>query len=177
MPSGFDNWYTSPDVWVRHNPDGGLIHQEPIEGETNTVYVRLRNRGQFATSGTLDVYWIESSLGVRCGDWAPIGTVSFGALLPGEVRIVSTEWVPTRSGHTCLQTVIDAAGDPFDAGLECAPQWVPYDNNVSWRNVEIYPNPGTTPTAATCNKPRYSWSTSTTGPRTWTWSSSGGPSP
>jgi enediyne biosynthesis protein E4 len=143
VPSGYDNWYTSPDVWVRHQPDGGLIHEEPIEGVDNTVYVRLRNRGQFPTTGTLDVYWIESSLGVRCGDWAYIGTVSFADLQPGEVRIVSTTWVPVRSGHTCLQTVIDAAGDPFDAGLECAPQWVPYDNNVSWRNVEIYSNPGT----------------------------------
>ncbi|MBN1660535.1 MAG: VCBS repeat-containing protein [Anaerolineae bacterium] len=143
VPSGFDNWYTSPDIWVRHQPDGGLIHEEPIEGVDNTVYVRLRNRGQFPTSGTLDVYWIESSLGVRCGDWAYIGTVSLEDLQPGEVRILSTTWVPVRSGHTCLQTVIDAAGDPFNAGLECAPQWVPYDNNVSWRNVEIYPNPGT----------------------------------
>jgi hypothetical protein len=143
VPSGYDNWYTSPDIWVRHNPDGGPIHQEPIEGVSNTVYVRLRNRGEFSVTGTLDVYWIESSLGVRCGDWAHIGTVNFSNLLPGEVRIVSTDWVPIRSGHTCLQSVINADGDPFDAGLECAPQWVPYDNNVSWRNVEIYANPAT----------------------------------
>ena len=137
VPSGYDDWYMSPDIWVRHAPDGGLVHQEPIANQANTVYVRLRNRGEYSVTGTLDVTWIESSLGVRCGDWAPIGTVSFANLLPGETRIVSTTWTPIRSGHTCLQTVIDSTADPYDRGLECAPQWVPYDNNVSWRNVEI----------------------------------------
>jgi len=31
--------------------------------------------------------------------------------------------------------------DPYDRGLECAPQWVPWDNNVEWHNVNILFNP------------------------------------
>lgn len=143
IPSGVNNWYGSPDIWVRHNDDGGLIHQDPIAGITNTVYVRLRNRGNVPVSGTLDVTWIEPSLGVRCGDWAPIGTVAFSDLLPGEQRIVSTPWIPSRTGHSCMQSIIDAVGDPYNRGLECAPEWVPWDNNISWRNINIFANPAT----------------------------------
>ncbi|MCP4361328.1 MAG: hypothetical protein GY796_25240, partial [Chloroflexi bacterium] len=143
VPSGSNNWYGSPDVWVRWAADGGLVHQDPIAGQTNTVYVRLRNRGNVTITGTLDVTWIEPSLGTRCGDWAPIGTVAFNNLLPGEQRIVSLPWVPTRSGHTCMQSIIDSPADPYDRGLECSPQWVPWDNNISWRNINIFHNPTT----------------------------------
>ncbi len=142
VPSDLSNWYESPDLWVRNNPDGGLLHQDPIQGVTNTVYVRLRNRGATPViSGTVDVYWIEPSLGVRCGDWAHIGTIPFNNLLPGETRIVSTSWVPSRAGHTCLQDVVDSPQDPYNRGLECSPLWVPWDNNVEWHNVNIIENP------------------------------------
>jgi hypothetical protein len=141
VPSSLNNWYMSPDLWVRNNPDGGLIPQDPIQGITNTVYVRLRNRGNTAVAtGDVSVYWIEPSLSVRCGGWAPIGVITFTNLLPGEVRILSLPWVPTRSGHTCLQDVIDSPQDPYAAALECTPQWVPWDNNVSWHNVNILAN-------------------------------------
>jgi len=140
VPSDINDWYYSPDVWVRHHADGGLIHQDPIEGITNTVYVRLHNRGGVVTSGIEDVYWHEPSLAVECGAWAWIGAIPFTNLLPGEERIISTPWRPTRDGHTCLKTVIDAIDDPYDRGRECSDKWVPWDNNVSWRNVNIYDN-------------------------------------
>jgi hypothetical protein len=143
VPSGLNNWYGSPDLWVRNADDGGLIHQDPIESITNTVYVRLRNRGNTTVyTGTVSVYWIEPSLGARCGDWAFIGEIPFTDLLPGEERIVRTYWTPTRSGHTCIQDVIDSPQDPYDRGLECSPQWVPWDNNVEWHNINILSNPG-----------------------------------
>lgn len=141
VPSSLNNWYMSPDLWVRNSADGGLVPQDPIQGITNTVYVRLRNRGNTTiTDGDVNVYWIEPSLGVRCGGWAEIGVIHFANLLPGEERILSLPWVPTRSGHTCLQDVINSLQDPFAAALECTPQWVPWDNNVSWHNVNILAN-------------------------------------
>ena len=141
VPSSLNNWYMSPDLWVRNADDGGLIPQDPIKGITNTVYVRLRNRGNTTiTTGDVNVYWIEPSLGVRCGGWAEIGVVNFTNLLPGEQRILKLPWVPSRSGHTCLQDVINSPQDPYAAALECTPQWVPWDNNVSWHNVNILAN-------------------------------------
>lgn len=141
VPSDLQDWYQSPDLWVRHEDDGGLIHQDPIEGVTNYVYVRVRNRGTQPLDGSVDLTWIEPSLGTRCGEWAPIGAVSFSDLQPGEARILKTEWVPARSGHTCLQSIIDSDADPFDRDLECTPLWVPRDNNVGWRNINIFENP------------------------------------
>jgi hypothetical protein len=102
-----------------------------------------------AITGTVDVYWIEPSLGVRCGDWAYVDTVAFNDLLPGETRIVKAAWTPTRTGHTCLQDVIDSPQDPYNRGMECSPLWVPWDNNVEWHNVNILSNPGQGLLAAT----------------------------
>jgi predicted GH43/DUF377 family glycosyl hydrolase len=149
VPSDLNNWYESPDLWVRNNDDGGLLHQDPIAGVENFIYVRLRNRGTVAITGTVDVYWIEPSLGVRCGDWAYVDTVAFSDLLPGETRIVKAAWTPTRTGHTCLQDVIDSPQDPYNRGLECSPLWVPWDNNVEWHNVNILSNPSQGLLAAT----------------------------
>jgi hypothetical protein len=147
VPSGLNNWYTSPDIWVRQQDDGGLIHQDPIENQTNYVYVRVRNRGSQPLTGTVDLTWIEPSLGTRCGDWAPIDTLTYTNLLTGEARLLTATWVPTRSGHTCLQSILDSPQDPYDRALECTPQWVPWDNNLGWRNVNIY-EAGSNPRAA-----------------------------
>jgi hypothetical protein len=140
IPSALDDWYQSPDIWVRHADDGGVVHQDPIANVTNYVYARLRNRGTETFTGTVEMSWIAPSLGARCGDWAPIGAIPFTNLLPGEIRIVKTAWTPTQSGHTCLQALQDSADDPYDRALECTPLWVPWDNNLTWRNVNIFDN-------------------------------------
>ncbi|MBS3783714.1 MAG: hypothetical protein KGY78_04650 [Anaerolineae bacterium] len=40
-----EDWWISPDIWVRHQQDGVPIHKNPKAGQTNQVYVRARNRG------------------------------------------------------------------------------------------------------------------------------------
>ncbi|MFQ5420335.1 MAG: Ig-like domain-containing protein, partial [Anaerolineae bacterium] len=140
VPTDLNGWYGSPDIWVRHADDGGLIHQDPIAGQTNYVYARIHNRGTQPQDGTVDLTWIEPSLGARCGDWSPIGTIAYINLQPGETRILSIPWVPSRSGHTCLQALLDSAADPFNRDLECTPLWVPWDNNLGWRNINIFDN-------------------------------------
>lgn len=140
-PSDEDDWYQSPDLWVRHDDDGGLWHQDPIAGQTNYVYVRLRNRGAAKAEGSVDLSWLEPSLGTRCDDWSPIATLPFEKLYADREKILKAAWVPSRSGHTCLQSVITATLDPYNTDLACDPLWVPYDNNVAWRNVNIVENP------------------------------------
>ena len=50
-----------------------LEHQDPVLGQTNYVYVQVRNIGNAPiTDGYLDVYWHEPSTAVACGAWAPI---------------------------------------------------------------------------------------------------------
>ncbi|MGD9048695.1 MAG: right-handed parallel beta-helix repeat-containing protein, partial [Anaerolineae bacterium] len=135
VPSGHP-WWVSPDIWVRNQPDGGLVHQNPIVDRENTVYVRLRNRGTRAASGQVGVYWSRSRVGWPCKLWSPnVGTIAFEDLAPGEVRIVRLAWVPQEPGRHGLHTVIDAEGDPTDWGAPCSPHRPRWDNNVSWRNT------------------------------------------
>ena len=85
-PSTGPMW-TSPDIWVRRNPDPNWVpyphptasptwtpqpHQNPEYRERdfaqpNYVYVRVTNRGTSATSGTerLRVYWAKASTGLN----------------------------------------------------------------------------------------------------------------
>jgi hypothetical protein len=132
-------WWVSPDVWVRHQPDGGLVHQNPIARQENTVYVRLRNRGDAPASGEVAVFWDRSRLSWPCDQGAPnVGTIPFQDLAPGEVRIVSLTWVPRLVGQHGLYTVVDAEGDPANWDAICSPHAPRYDNNVSWRNVVVF---------------------------------------
>jgi hypothetical protein len=143
VPSGH-RWWISPDLWVRQQADGGLVHQNPIVSADNTVYVRLRNRGQQAASGEVAVYWSRSRIGWPCKVGLPnVGTIPFGDLAPGEVRIVSLPWAPQEPGRHGLHTVIEAEGDPAGGNALCSPHWPRWDNNVSWRNtVAHFRNPG-----------------------------------
>jgi hypothetical protein len=135
-------WWVSPDIWVRHQDDYGLVHQNPIVSENNTVYVRLRNRGNRTTSGEVQVFWDRSRIGWPCIVGQPnVGTIPFEDLAPGEVRIVSLQWEPQEVGHHGLHTVIQAEGDPADWSAPCSPHLPRWDNNVSWHNVIVYMHP------------------------------------
>lgn len=132
-------WWVSPDIWVRHAEDGGLVHENPIAFQENTVYVRVRNRGEAPASGEVGVYWDRSRIGWPCKVEAPnVGTIPFEDLAPGEARILSIAWTPEEPGEHGLHTVIEAEGDPADWSAPCSPHRPRWDNNVSWHNVIVY---------------------------------------
>jgi len=35
--------HASSDIWVRHTNDHSLVHENPLGGQENTVYVRVAN--------------------------------------------------------------------------------------------------------------------------------------
>ena len=58
--------WISDDIWVRNSADGltNQDHQNPNGGQTNYVYVRVRNRScstGASQSGTLRLYWAKAS--------------------------------------------------------------------------------------------------------------------
>ncbi|TKK70190.1 hypothetical protein FC093_05420 [Ilyomonas limi] len=62
-----DAYYATPDIWVRNSNDGGTVHQNPEAGQTNYVYVRVRNRGYLsspASGSKLKLYWAKASTGL-----------------------------------------------------------------------------------------------------------------
>jgi hypothetical protein len=131
-------FWQSPDIWVRNNDDGGMAHQDPIANRQNWVYFIVRNRGTAASSGadTAKAYWHQPSLGIKCGDWAQIDTGKTIASIPANngSQLLKFTWTPTRTGHTCLHGEINSNDDPI-----VNPCDVPWDNNLSQRNVDIIP--------------------------------------
>jgi len=129
------SWWQSPDLLVRHQADGPIRHQDPILGQTNYVYVQVRNIGNDTiTDAYVDVYWHEPATAIICGDWAPINPapIPVGSLAPGQSAWVVTPWLPTVEGHTCLFSRLWSSQDPVT--VECDVAW---DNNIAQRNVEV----------------------------------------
>jgi ABC-type transport system substrate-binding protein len=128
-------WWQSPDIVVRHQDDGVRHHQDPILGQTNYVYVRVRNIGNATISdGKVNVYWHAPSSAIICGNWGLINPspISVGTLAPGQSVWVKTTWVPPIEGHTCLMSEFWSGDDPITRQCE-----VPCDNNIAQRNVEV----------------------------------------
>lgn len=66
-PDNVSPYYVTPDIWVRNVNDGGTVHQNPEAGQTNYVYVKVRNRGVAASAATgnrLKLYWAKASTGL-----------------------------------------------------------------------------------------------------------------
>ncbi|MFC9260638.1 hypothetical protein ACFT25_12525 [Streptomyces hydrogenans] len=147
VPSGGDNdpFWTSPDIWVRLEPDGQEEHQEPITNRPGNLYVRVHNRG---TDDALpDTFTVETR---RCNPgtgmtwpthFKKIGTETIHVPIPagGSVRVGPFAWTPTIPDHECLIAVVHGADDPAvtaTSGQEVAhDKLVRFDNNVGQRNV------------------------------------------
>ncbi len=131
-----EDWWVSPDIWVRHQQDGVPRHQNPQGGQTNYVYVRVRNRGN-ATLNNVDVtvHWAVGAASIRWPDeWTAISTITIPSLAPGQARTISVPWQPSVTGHYCFLARIHASLDPVTfEGL------VPFDNNLCQRNIHILP--------------------------------------
>ena len=151
-------FWENQDIWNRLAADAGLVHQTPIVGRPNFLYVKVKNRGtQTATTVTVRCYHCRPATGlVWPADWVATTTPELPVGAPiapgGTVLVGPFEWTPTVVGHECLLATATTPGDlsNIDAasGRPCAlgptPHWrlVPYDNNIGQRNVA--PVAGTT---------------------------------
>lgn len=139
-------WY-NPDMWVRRNPDGGTIHQNPAAHVKNYIYVRVRNRGtQAATNVTVRTFHSKAGTGFVWPDhWAATTTAvlpAAGAIAPGGQTIIGPfEWVPDAPGSPCLLAMASATGDAAnDTTVHAAIPMFPFitcDNNIGQRNVTV----------------------------------------
>ena len=144
------NHWSCQDMWVRHSADGGLVHQNPVVGVTNHMYVRVKNRGlQFATNVNVAAYHCLPGMGLSFpDDWTAMDTANLpaGNIAPGGETIVGPfEFVPTQVGHECLLAIAQALGDPGNdttiTGTIPEHRFVPFDNNTAQRNVSpVFPS-------------------------------------
>jgi hypothetical protein len=144
------DWTSTQDIWNRLAADGGTTHQEPVSGQVNYAYVRLKNRGTGAATNS-SVRGYQGAFGTGFNwpaDWVAMTTarISGPASIPsgGQAVVGPFNWTPTNSGNGAMFMVAAADGDasivdnPLIQGLTI-PNWrvVPFDNNIAQRNVTI----------------------------------------
>ena len=132
------------DIWVRHSADGRTEHQRPRAGQTNYIYVRVKNRGmQNAENVSVQVFC--SAVGVGSSypeDWAPVATPALVAADPiapgGQTVLGPFSFTPDEAGSDLL-AIASADGDPGnDAtinGSIAEHRFVPFDNNIALRSL------------------------------------------
>jgi hypothetical protein len=128
------------------------VHQEPIVGQTNYAYVRIKNRGTTpATKVVVKGFHALPGVGlVYPTDWTPMATPQLTApnlAAHDAVGVVvgPFKWVPSQVGHECMFFSVSAKGDAsnIDGAITGPiPEWrlVPHDNNIAQRNVHpVFP--------------------------------------
>lgn len=120
------NFWSAPQVWVRHRKDGIQEHQNPLGGKTNYIYVRVWNRGQktspqsrvaafWAKAGT-NLQWPDAWTGQMTVENIPVGgTVPklgiVPSLKPGEYADVPIEWPTPDPEQFSIITNAAVGGD------------------------------------------------------------------
>ncbi len=163
--TGFDpgypwGWYFdhSPDIWVRNESDGFLIHEhqdpEYQADDPDYVYVQVRNRACVPSAGAevLRLYWTKESTSTSWPqNWdgsdpdigGVIGTLTIPELGPGESTILEFEWqVPNPyifdNWSTCLLARIEGSvEDPITVYPGQAELDVYHNNNIALRNTTV----------------------------------------
>ena len=120
------NFWSAPQVWVRHQKDGIQEHQNPLGGKRNYIYVRVWNRGQkkspesrvaafWAKAGT-NLQWPEAWTGQMTVENIPVGgTVPNLGIVPpldpGESADVPIEWPTPNPEQFSIITNAAVGGD------------------------------------------------------------------
>jgi serine protease len=112
-------------------------------GQTNYVYVRMKNRGTGVAAGcTATVYWSDVGTLITPSSWHLIGTTSPVDVGPALTVTDPLLWntVPA-TGHYCFVATIDHPLDPApSAPVGSWDDFVDYvrnNNNVTWRNFDV----------------------------------------
>ena len=145
--------FSSNDIWNRLSADNGLSHQNPIAGQPNFLYVRVKNRGTLQAENVIVKAFLSTSQGNRLWpqEWSPLDTTSVpatGALSSqGETIVGPFTWTPSNVGSIALLTSVSADDDPSNAdsnlvGSVPAIRLAHYDNNIAGRIVRVVASNG-----------------------------------
>ncbi len=137
----------SIDIWNRNVADNGAVHQAPIYGRDNFLYVRVANRGT-SQANSVEVRGFQSAAfdhQLWPNDWTPLADPILNhaaSIASGDAQVVGPcRWSP-MSMHTSLLMAVSASGDqsnlmrfsganPIDSSL-----LVRLDNNIAMRTMQ-----------------------------------------
>jgi len=155
--------WNSPDLWIRHKQDSGIIHQAPLPNDTNYCYVRIKNKGNAPSqeNAVLKLYWAKSpyfwdstwtgnsfnSNGALMGNF--IDSVILPVIPCGEELIVPLPWhvpnpqdycIPTNSDiYTfALLARIESERDPIKSETTHLIEYLEKNNNITMKNIRLY---------------------------------------
>lgn len=126
--TGSETWsgrfWDSPDLWIRHEDDGGTTHQNPVTGRDNWFHARIRNRGQGSARHFMVTFQVRAFAGVQFvwpADFLPALAATGGFdLAPGASTVVSARWpaamVPPAGTHACWLAAVHTRSDRPVAG-------------------------------------------------------------
>lgn len=142
------NHWSCTDIWNRRTSGaGGGVHEEPVVGQINYAYVRVKNRGtQVATNVRVKGFHALPGVGLTFpNDWTPMTTALLAApnIAAGDMTgtvVGPFQWIPSQVGHECMFFSVSATGDAGNIDGHVVgpiPEWrlVPHDNNLGQRNV------------------------------------------
>jgi PKD repeat protein len=136
-------WWISPDIWVRNSDDNGTVHQNPVAGTTNYIYVKVRNRLTTPVENiTVNVYWANAALGLTWpGSFNLANSFVVASLAGGGEVVQSVPWnTPYSIGHFCLRVRGDAPKDPIGSGpdTKVPVSYPPNNNNIAQKNLNVF---------------------------------------
>ncbi|MEN6317351.1 MAG: C13 family peptidase [Syntrophaceae bacterium] len=121
---------------------------EDIEiGQSNWIYVRVRNRGYSATDANVDIYWTPSSALPTPSTWNYLGTINVPSVGPDSWTVGGPlEWasgdIPPEN-HYCFVALLTNAQDP-SPDRSSVTDWNSFydlirgNNNVVWKNFDVH---------------------------------------
>lgn len=150
--------WNNQSMWNRNAPDGLPGHQNAIDGQTNYMYCKVKNRGaNTANNVTVRAYHSLPGAGltwpVDFDEMGPVGGLPIASIAgdnAAEETVGPFEWEPNINayGHDCVLMIASVAGDLSNVDnftpIETVQEWrlVPHDNNVGQRNVSVVPGEG-----------------------------------
>lgn len=137
---GTPHWWDSPDIWVVPGADPNGMPGQPIAGEVNFLWGRVRNSGDVPASGAqVNFYWSNPALGVLRSNSTQVGS-AFVDLNPGEAKDVLclVPWVPVvvNNGHECVVAEVIHSSDPLPLPLP-DPFDPPSYRQVAQKNLSV----------------------------------------
>jgi len=150
--------WQNQSMWNRNTNDGLVGHQNGIDGQTNYMYAKIKNRGTTVANNVIvRAYHTKPGAGLIWPydfvEMNPVGGLTIASIpanSASDVQVGPFEWEPNINAyrHDCVLMIASVAGDPSNidnfTGTESIQEWrlVPHDNNIGQRNVSVVPGAG-----------------------------------
>lgn len=135
-----DPWWMSPDIWVVPGEDPTGPPGQPIAGQDNYLWSRVRNTGSTpATGARVEFFWSNPATGVLRSNSTLVGYGYADIPSGGSTDVLCiTPWVPVvvNDGHECVVAQVLHINDPLPVPLPDAFD-PPGHRQVAQRNLTV----------------------------------------